>query len=300
MKSLNDTQRVRPRPSPGAFSLRAANVARRLARGEVWYAIGRFAYARRAYSGVRGLLDRIGGRAAPAYYPTSIFPDLDVAQTVAALRREGVLCGLRLPREILAEITAFAERQPLVPLQGGPPLAKSAVRDGRLPSGKPAVVGRVVSPETCAAVHRVVYDPALLALARSYLGYQPAITRTQLHWSFVSDASPDYRRQLGQTIDYHFDVSWFNFLFVFFYLTDVDRHSGAHAIIRRSHLSKPMKMLWHSARQSDETVLRRFGAASELVIEGEAGSGFAEDASCYHKALVPVTRDRLAFFIHYT
>jgi hypothetical protein len=300
MSALRD-RRSLSQPAPaGRFSLQPARVASRLARGEIWYAVGRFARVRRAYSGVRGVLDGVGPRYAQEHYRASLFPDFDVAAAVATLRRDGVVCGLRLPPEVLAEITAFAERQPFVPLQGGPPLAKREVRDGLLPSGQPAVVGRVVDPESCPAVHRVVFDPALLALARSYLGYRPAITRTQLHWSFVSDATADYRRELGQTIDYHFDVAWFNFLYVFFYLTDVDSRSGAHAIIRRSHLRKPLAMLWHSARQPDEAVLRRYGAASELTIEGPAGFGFAEDTSCFHKALAPVTRDRLAFFIHYT
>jgi len=288
------------RAGSSAFSLRPTRILGRLARGEIWYALGRFARVRRGYSSVRALLERLDPGAAEVPYPVSVFPELDVAGTAAILRREGVFCGLQLPGDILAEITAFAQKQPLVPLQGGPPIARHEVRNGRLPSGEPAVVGRVVDPESCPAVHRIVHDPALLALARSYLGYRPESTRTQLHWSFVSDASADYRRRLGQTIDYHFDVAWFNFLYVFFYLTDVDSRSGAHAIIRRSHRAKPLRMLWHSARQSDETVLRHYGPESELTIEGRAGSGFAEDTSCFHKALAPVSRDRLAFFIHYT
>jgi hypothetical protein len=300
MDALREPRASHHRMAEGTFSLRPARVVARLARGEIWYAVGRFGRMRRAYSQARALLDRMGREPSLAYYPTSLFPDLDVAQTVAGLHREGVVCGLRLPAEILAEITDYAARQPFVPLQGGPPLGRGDLRDGRLPSGQPAVIGRVIDPEACAAVHRVVYDPALLSLARSYLGYRPGITRTQLHWSFVSDAPPEYRRQLGQTIDYHFDVSWFNFLFVFFYLTSVDRRSGAHAIIRGSHRSKPVSMLWHSARQPDDAVLRRYGTASELVIEGAAGSGFVEDASCFHKVLAPVARERLALFIHYT
>jgi hypothetical protein len=47
-------------------------------------------------------------------------------------------------------------------------------------------------------------------------------------------------------------------------------------------------MLWHLARQPDEAVLREYGPASELVIEGRAGSGFVEDASCFHRAIAPI------------
>jgi hypothetical protein len=277
----------------------ASRVIKRLARGEVYYALGRFARVRRSYSRFRAVLEQFAGEPQSPAYPVSLFPECDVLHAVAAIRREGVACGLRLPPDTLEEIASFAEKQPFVPLQSGAPLVKNDVRNGRLPSGEPAVVGRVVDPGACRAVHRVAHDPTLLAIAQSYLGYRPPIIQTQLHWSFVTEAPPEYRRRFGQTIDYHYDVGWFNFLYVFFYLTNADRYSGAHAIIRGSHARKPLGMLWHSARQSDAAVLRHYGPESELVIEGEAGFGFIEDASAFHKALVPVTRERLAFFIHY-
>lgn len=287
------------RPTPAPFVLRPRGVARRLARGEIYYALGRFARGRRTYSQLRALLDRVKGEPRLPVRKVSLFPECRVDEAVESLRRDGIVCGIRLPSGIAAEIADYSETQPFIPLQGGKPLAKSEVRRGRLPNGEPAVVGRVVAPWGCPAVHRVAYDPTLVAIARAYLGYQPPIVLTELHWSFVSSASADYRRQLGQTIDYHYDVGWFNFLYVFFYLTDVDCQSGAHAIIRRSHQKKPLGMLWHSARQSDDAVLREYGQSSELVIESDAGEGFIEDASCFHKALVPVTRERLAFFVRY-
>lgn len=287
------------RAPPAPFALRPRGVARRLARGEIYYVLGRFARGRRAYSRLRALLDRVRGAPVLPGGQASLFPDCDVGEVVASLRRDGIAGGMRLPPDIRAEIAGYAQARPFVPLQGGKPLAQSEVRRGHLPSGEPAVVGRVVDPWGCPAVRRVAHDPALVAIARAYLGYQPPIVMAELHWSFVSPASADYRRRLGQTIDYHFDVGWFNFLYVFFYLTDVDSRSGAHAIIRRSHQKKPLGMLWHSARQPDEAVLREYGRASELVIEGEAGEGFVEDASCFHKALAPVTRERLAFFVRY-
>ena len=52
-------------------------------------------------------------------------------------------------------------------------------------------------------------------------------------------------------------------------------------------------MLLHSANQPDEVVLTHFGKESEVFVEGGAGYGFLEDASCYHKAMAPKTRERL-------
>jgi hypothetical protein len=293
------TDRMAVSQSKAGFSLRSRSVARRLARGEIYYALGRFAVARRAYSSLRVALEAIKGAPALPLATTSVFPDVDVSATVAALRRDGVALGLKLPSELRDEILAHGETQRFIPLQGGAPLSRSAIRDGRLPDGAPAVVGRVVEPWKCAAAQRVAFDPALVSIAGAYLGYRPPIVLTELHWSFVSPATASYRRQLGQTIDYHYDVGWFNFLYFFFYITAVDARSGAHAIIRGSHRKKPPGMLFHSARQSDDVVLAEYGAASELVIEGEAGTGFVEDASAFHKALVPDARERLAFFVRY-
>ena len=281
------------------FSLRPAAVARRLARGEIYYAIGRFARVRRGYSRLRALLDWLPRNPSVPIESASLFPGLEPASTAAELAREGIVCGLALPDDILLEIARFAEERPFRPLQGGPPVLRREVRGGRLPNGEPAVVGRVIAPQDCPAVRRVAGDPALYALASRYLGYRPPIILSELHWSFVSDATSELRRKLGQTIDYHYDVGWFNFLYFFFYLTPVDRLSGAHAIIRRSHRRKPLSMLWHSARQPDEPVLRHYGPAAELVVEGPAGTGFVEDASCFHKALVPTAGERLAFFVRY-
>ena len=248
---------------------------------------------------MRAVSDRLTGGPTLPIRKTTLFGDCDVDEAVSALRRDGVACGLQLPSDIATEIASFAETQPIIPLQGGASICKEDVQDGRLPSGEPAVVGRVVDPASCPAVRLVAHDPTLVAIASAYLRYQPPIVLTELHWSFVTKVSPDYRRSLGQTIDYHYDVGWFNFLYVFFYMTAVDRDSGAHAIIRGSHRRKPLRMLLHSARQPDEAVLRQYGASSELIIEGGAGSGFVEDASCFHKALVPATRERLAFFVRY-
>jgi hypothetical protein len=114
-----------------------------------------------------------------------------------------------------------------------------------------------------------------------------------LYWSFVCDATREDRLAQWQTLDYHFDVDGYSFIYANFYITPVDRDSGAHAYIRGSHKRKPSWMLLHSANQPDEVVLTHFGKESEVVVEGGVGCGFLEDASCYHKALAPKTRERL-------
>ncbi|MGH7089924.1 MAG: hypothetical protein ACREFQ_13595, partial [Stellaceae bacterium] len=91
-------------------------MARRLARGEVYYALGRFAVARRAYSSLRVGLEAVKGAPALPLTSVTVFPEIVVAEAVANLRRDGVALGLKLAPELQQEILAYAERTPFVPL----------------------------------------------------------------------------------------------------------------------------------------------------------------------------------------
>jgi hypothetical protein len=109
----------------------------------------------------------------------------------------------------------------------------------------------------------------------------------------VCSVTREERLAQWQTVDYHFDVDGYSFVYANFYITAVDRTSGAHAYIRGSHKRKPWWMLLHSANQTDDAVLEYFGKDNEVIVEGAAGYGFLEDASCYHKAIPPRAAERL-------
>lgn len=100
-------------------------------------------------------------------------------------------------------------------------------------------------------------------------------------------------------IDYHCDVGGLNFVYASFYITDTDRHSGAHVMMRRSHNDKPLRMLLRSAVASQEDVHKRYGVDNELIIEGPAGTGFVQDTSCYHRATPPTAGDRLMLAVRF-
>ena len=151
----------------------------------------------------------------------------------------------------------------------------------------------VDNPRACPEIDRLCTDPILLAVASQYLGYRPQHVEARLYWSFICSVTREDRLAQWQTVDYHFDVDGYSFIYANFYITSVDRNSGAHAYIRGSHKRKPWWMLLHSAKQTDETVFQYFGEDNEVLVEGAAGYGFLEDASCYHKALPPKTRERL-------
>lgn len=120
-----------------------------------------------------------------------------------------------------------------------------------------------------------------------------------MHTSLVAEASTAYRESLNQTVMFHYDVHALNFLYIFFYLTDCDRFSGAHEMIPGSHRKKSLRLLMSSARKSDDEIYRLYPACN-LIIEGEKGFGFIEDTSCFHRALPPLKEERITLQIRYS
>jgi hypothetical protein len=70
-------------------------------------------------------------------------------------------------------------------------------------------------------------------------------------------------------------------------------------MMKRSHKRKPLRMLFGSARASQEAVYRQYGRENEITIEGPAGTGFVQDTSCFHRASPPTRGDRLMLAIRF-
>jgi hypothetical protein len=209
---------------------------------------------------------------------------------------------LNLPANIVAEIDAFARSEPLHANYDpqGPTFRYADVRGGKTPDGRLVPIGGVREPTRCPAVQAVVNDPVLRAIVRDYLGHEPREVLTIINWSFASHFSDEERRRLrNHAIDYHYDVGGYNFVYASFYLTDTDRYSGAHVMMKRSHNRKPLRMLLGSASASEARVRKQFGIENEITIEGPAGTGFVQDTSCYHRAIPPVRSDRLMLAIRF-
>ena len=275
-------------------------VATKLAKGDIHYALGRFRIVRLAYGGMRRLTDR------PAPVPqngcSTLFPNAIVAQIVETISKEAVFVGLNLPANIVAEIDSFARSEPLHTNYDpdGPTFRYSDVIRGKAPDGRSAPIGGIHQPARCPAVQAVIDDPILRAVVRTYLGHEPRRVNTILDWSFASDFSDEERRRLKHhVIDYHYDVGGYNFVYASFYITNTDRNSGAHVMMKRSHNRKPLRMLLGPASASEATVRRQFGIENEITIEGPAGTGFIQDTSCYHRASPPTQGDKLMLAVRF-
>ncbi len=272
-------------------------IATKIAHGDLAYALGRFKTVRSAYSSVRQLTASFGNTAVhDADGQATLFPGTDVSRVVQTIREEAVFIGLRLPPATVAEIETFARTEPLHAIYDpdGPTFKYSDVVRGRCADGRSMPVGGISNPMRCPAVREVANDPVLRKIVRQYLGHEPRQILAILHWSFASDIADEERRNLKHiVIDYHYDVGGFNFVYASFYITDTDRNSGAHVMMKRSHNRKPLRMLLGSATASEADVRQQFGIENEIMIEGPAGLGFVQDTSCYHRATPPTQRDRL-------
>ncbi|MGY3615812.1 hypothetical protein [Bradyrhizobium sp. USDA 10063] len=278
-------------------------IATRIARGELSYVLGRFKTVRSAYSGVRQLAASLGSTAvSDADGHTTLFPDTDISHVVQTIREEAVFIGLQLPPRIIAEIESFARSEPLHAIfdPTGPTFKYADVVRGKCIDGRAVPVGGIHEPARCPAVQAVIDDPVLRAIVRGYLGHEPRRVMTILDWSFASDFTDEARRKMRHhVIDYHYDVSGYNFVYASFYITDTDRNSGAHVMMKRSHNRKPLRMLLGSVTASGADVRQQFGIENEIVIEGPAGLGFVQDTSCYHRASPPTQGDRLMLAIRF-
>lgn len=286
-----------------ATRITPGRVVRRIfVEGKLYFAMGRFRTVRRGYSALRRLQQtivpppRLNG-AAPG---ESLFAGHSRAEILKTLRRDGIYTGLRLPPAMVEEIVAFARTAPLTRWAEQEAFVYTDVKDGRLPGGEPVVVGSVHDPEACSAVVRIKNDPLLREFVSAYLGYVPQRSRVVLFWNFASTLTEEERARVHQANNYHYDVDGFNFLYVQFFMTDVDEQSGLHIIIKGSHRKKPLHLLLSSVKQPDEAIHAYYGAQNETIIQGKAGFGFIEDTSSFHKAVAPKSRDRLLLqFVYY-
>lgn len=280
-----------------------SSIAHRLRSADIEYALGRFKTVRRTYGIFRHLIDDFSaadhGDGVPGQ---SIFSGVDVDRVAATIHEDAVYIGLNLPAYIVEEIRAFALTEPLHAIYdpNGPTFRYADVVDGKAADGRSMPVGGIKDPLRCPAVHAVTNDPVLRAIVRRYLGHEPRKVMTLLHWTFASSMSDEQRRSLKHhVIDYHDDVGGYNFVYASFYITDTDRYSGAHVMMKRSHSRKPLRMLLGSAVASEAAVRQQFGISNEVTIEGPAGTGFIQDTSCYHRATSPTRGDRLMLAVRF-
>jgi hypothetical protein len=216
-----------------------------------------------------------------------------------SIRETAVHRGVELAEDRIAGLLEFAKAGEYIANEGRR-YTLEEVRSARLTDGSPVAIAQVADPLRSHDVQAIAYDESLLRTVTSYLGYAPRHVRARLVRSLPVECTLEQRRRQNQTVEFHFDVDGFNFVYASFYLLPTSASNGAHVMALGSHNRKPLRWLLSTARRTDAEIVRYYGSDSIITIEGPPGYGFIQDTSCYHKALAPRSGERLMLQIRYS
>jgi hypothetical protein len=219
------------------------------------------------------------------------------------LRDKGYAIGIQLTSDSVKSLISMIQRASFVPSRGSfsPGQNLESIERYNLEHARdPVVLANIKSQEIDQILAKIATDATLLHLVRSQLSGGIKRIERYLQISFVNDASDLYRESQGQTVMFHFDVHDLDFVYVFFYLEDVDADSGAHELVEGSHISKSLALLYSSARKPTNLIVQNYPKELFKIICGPAGYGFIEDTSCFHRARPPVSKPRIALQIRYS
>lgn len=278
-------------------------ILRKILNGKFGYIFGRF-YLFRQYYSVYKRFNHIFEKNSienKLNFDTQILnkSNLDIEAISNYIHHNSYYDQLQLNQQsVISIVTAAKTRNLVVPANDLLSFKYPEYQEKIKPAHKIATAD-VENPLTIEEVYKLRYDSYLLDVSSQYLGYVPTNCDVKLWWSFADNLSLEERRRQFQTIDYHYDIHGFNFFYISFYLTDVDIKSGAHVLVKGSHKNKSLSMLLRSARVPEELICQNYSPADIITVEGKAGKCFLEDASCFHKALPPIERDRLFLQLRY-
>lgn len=288
-----------------------ARLASRL-RSRPSYVFGRFATVRRAYALGQGVLrGRDTALTAVPLYETEgdhiaqgpsglIVSDRSVEEHRARLADTAWSDGIRLTPEAIETLRGFAHTGPLRFRRSANSFGDAASVAELTPEERARMTTATLATAwQDPAIRAIAGDPLITEVITAYLGYRPRLAMPYFFWSFASDVDLNERVARNQTVLFHYDVQGYNFAYVSFYLYPTDRRNGAHALIEGSHNEKKLGHLLGSARLSDADAEAWYGKDRIALIEADAGEGFFEDTSCFHKALPPETGERLMLQFRY-
>jgi len=133
----------------------------------------------------------------------------------------------------------------------------------------------------CRAANRLARDPAIVAVAREFLGAEPILCASNLYWTIPPADADGQRAAAAEGGRFHYDLIDVKALTVFVYLTDVDLDCGPHVVIEGTQ--GPKRRLRKFDRFLADREVERHYADRLRVITGRRGTGWFEDITCYHR-----------------
>jgi hypothetical protein len=266
----------------------------------------RFEWVRDAVAGSKRILGRSDAcgheSELRSRFGRTLFPDVSPERCLAQLRETGCGFGLKLPQTVVNEIRKYADSHPVYAFRdtklGFRPESRQEA-EGIL--GKEILLAQYFNAEReCPAVAMIASDPVLNWIALKYIGCVPKYLGPVMWWTYP--VTPDRAEQMKHAHFFHRDIDDFRFLKFFFYLTDVDKGDGGHWVVTGSHRKAPYVRLWDrlkTRRYEDAEIREYYGERAMTEVCGSAGTGFAEDTLCVHKAQTPTRKPRLILHVQF-
>jgi hypothetical protein len=202
----------------------------------------------------------------PSSAVSALFPELDCVATAAAIERDGFAPAPAIPERIV-----------------------ESIRRHHVDSGEDF---EYLPHLRCEALAEIASDPAVVAVAREYLGVEPVLFASRVY-----DTAP---RHVSETMrNVHFDATDFLDVTLFFYLGDVDEDSSPHVVYVGTHRHKSWRDL-RLRRYTTAEAEQRFGSDCPRTITGKAGTAFFEDTAVFHRIDYQEQAGRLMACVTYT
>ena len=267
-------------------------------RNNLFYILGRFKLIRQLTKKFRALVNK---RKIIIHSNNNHLTDqVDLSNILEKLNKEGYCEGLKLNKDVLDKLLLLSSSSDYIDSNNRIFKSIKSIDEYNNKNNKPCCLLKLTNVELNKLANNISRDKYLLNLVNNYLGYINKI-ESKVQWSTVCNTTNDWREENGQTVTYHYDVHDLNFVYVFFYLTDCNVSSGAHQIIKGSHVKKNFfTHLVGSVKQKEKDLKQYFIEDKFITIEGQKGSGFIEDTSCFHRALPPLDKPRLTLQIRYS
>jgi hypothetical protein len=192
-----------------------------------------------------------------------------------------------LPVHQVDEMLAFFNASEVI----GP--AGRLVSLDHLPAKSPIADYPLKTVLACPGVLEIINAPAMLRIAARYLGCKPTLTSLWVRWSLPAEESVP----LPSIQTFHRDAEDWRFVKLFIYLTDVDAEAGPHKFVKTSHKrSGTLRARGFAAAD----IMKQYGAAKVVQIEGPRGTSFIVDAFGIHKGVPPLRHPRLMLQAQYS
>lgn len=147
-------------------------------------------------------------------------------------------------------------------------------------------------------IQEICYDEKNIAIFFDYFGYHPKVINPIIFINFPVEMDLEQRLNY-ETIKYHYDMESPNAIYFNFYLTDVDELNAPHALIKKTHLNKPLNFTLRSATVDDKKIFDYYDKNDEVIFKLKKNNGFIEDASIYHKNFPALKKKRIMLQIRY-